>query len=459
MKMNTKFSLALIALVGIGVFALPSTVALFSGQHSFYNIDATGNQVPCTKCHGDVKAELSSSGFSATTGTHGPHANFRCEYCHRAEAGYATGDDAVVKITYSNVTGPATTTSATLVTTIQNFETGNFPKQITGTGSAMGGSGAGINWSTYSPKNLDLTDFSEQTDYQVSGKYYGQISSTQSGIVYNVSRYSEAATYNGSTGKPLDTNTSTQGNAVNPTLITLSGASGSTLNFTGAGSREVTPGTRYHAASLVSCLECHGGEQEKGVAGYEIESAEPYMHSGWLLDATDPNASNCWNCHYSNDVHGAGEGALAAGGFQNPVTGKGLTTGSAEEGAVEAHNAWVTTNDNISRFGYGASNDACVACHTHVAVEISFQKGYLLQFNATEEATGNYTVSNFNVQGTVNVTTYGNESGNTFAVGNSTYGWTPVNGTLYINGTATQIQVIGLNGTATSDSNESLQGQ
>ena len=45
--MNAKFTLAIIALVGIGVFALPSTMSLFAGQHSFYNIDATGNQIPC----------------------------------------------------------------------------------------------------------------------------------------------------------------------------------------------------------------------------------------------------------------------------------------------------------------------------------------------------------------------------------------------------------------------------
>ncbi|HEY6586596.1 MAG TPA: hypothetical protein VIY97_05420, partial [Candidatus Methanoperedens sp.] len=59
--MNAKFTLAIIALVGIGVFALPSTMSLFAGQHSFYNIDATGNQIPCVKCHGDVKAELGSN--------------------------------------------------------------------------------------------------------------------------------------------------------------------------------------------------------------------------------------------------------------------------------------------------------------------------------------------------------------------------------------------------------------
>src|SRR3990172_4631292 len=105
--MNTKFTLAIIALIGIGVFALPSTMSLFAGQHSFYNIDATGNQVPCVKCHGDVKAELASnaiSGVADMPNTPGPHANFKCEYCHRAEPGYASGDNAYGVIIYTNGT-------------------------------------------------------------------------------------------------------------------------------------------------------------------------------------------------------------------------------------------------------------------------------------------------------------------------------------------------------------------
>src|SRR3990170_7740654 len=105
--MNTKFTLAIIALVGIGVFALPSTMSLWAGQHSFYNIDATGNQVPCQKCHGDVKAELLSNA-AAIPNTPGPHAAFKCEYCHRIEAGYASGDNAYGLITYRNTsTSPA----------------------------------------------------------------------------------------------------------------------------------------------------------------------------------------------------------------------------------------------------------------------------------------------------------------------------------------------------------------
>jgi len=39
--MNAKTTLVLIALIGVGLFALPQTTALFAGQHSFTNIDAT----------------------------------------------------------------------------------------------------------------------------------------------------------------------------------------------------------------------------------------------------------------------------------------------------------------------------------------------------------------------------------------------------------------------------------
>jgi len=435
--MNAKLSLALIALVGVGVFALPSTMALFAGQHSFYNIDATGNQVPCQKCHGDVKAELATQGYSATTGTKGPHANFQCEYCHRAEAGYAAGDDAVVRLTYSNVTGPAATKSVYLVTTLQNFETGNFPKQITGTGAAS----TQIVWSTFNAKNLDGTTFVEKTAFRDdSGNYSGQITTSTAGILYNVSRRSEVATE--ASGAPLDTNPATRYGAVDPRAVTISGTG--TINFNNSGSREVTPGTSYHAASLVSCMECHGGDKETGAPGYEIESAEPYMHSGFLLNGE--GGGSCGDCHYSSASHTpAFEVKLAAGGF-------GLT-GGEDTGATEAHNPFVKTNDGINRFGYGASNGACIACHTHVAVDINFQKGYKLAFDAIESSTGQYSVGNFAAEGQVNVAIYGNGSGQTFAVGDKTYTWTPGN-TLYINGGAAKVN--GLNG-ATNDSAAALQ--
>ncbi len=438
--MNTKFSLALIALIGIGVFALPSTMSLFAGQHSFYNIDATGNQVPCQKCHGDVKAELTTTGYSATTGTKGPHADFKCEYCHRAEAGFASGDDAYSKITYSNASGGR----IYLVTTIQNFERGNFPKLI----NYVSGTTTVDNWAG-SVLNLDGTAFvaTNYTDNQ--GNYSGSLQPLGVSGTYNYSYASETATETG--GAPKDTNAATQNTAFNPRAVTWSG---STESLVGAGSREVTPGTRYHAASLVSCLECHGGEQEKGVKGYEISTAEPYNHAGWLIDASDPN-SKCENCHYGGAAHTpVFEDKLAAGGF-------GITGFANDTGEVEAHNAFVQTpatggqKDTINRYGYGASNGACIACHTHVAVDINFQKGYKLSFDAIESSAGQYQVGNFNVEGKVNVAIYGNGSGGTYGVGNKTYNWTPSQ-TLYINGGNATIVGLGTAGTSASDSASAL---
>ncbi len=442
--MNAKLSLALIALVGIGVFALPSTMALFAGQHSFYNIDATGNQIPCQKCHGDVKAELTTQGYSSVTGTKGPHADFQCEYCHRAENGFASGDDAYSKITYTNATGGR----IYLVTTVQNFEQGNFPKAIVYQANMTVD-----NWygNTY---NLDGTLFVNQTQFgnnQDNFNYSGSLSTNGvGGSNYSYSYASEVATESG--GAPKDTNPATQTTAFNPRAVTWSGSAESLV---GAGSREVTPGTKYHAASLVSCLECHGGDQTKGVPGYQISTPEPYNHANWLIDASNPN-SNCSNCHYSTAAHTPTfEASLEAGGF-------GITSAPNDTGSVEAHRAFVQTpafggqKDTVDRYGYGASNGACIACHTHVAVDINFQKGYKLSFSAVEGQQGNYSVGNFAVEGQVNIAVYGNGSGGAFGVGNKTYSWTPGKA-LYVNGNGSQIVGLGVGGgTSTNDSAAAL---
>ncbi len=428
--MNSKFTLALIALVGIGVFALPSTMALFAGQHTFYNIDATGNQVPCQKCHGDVKVEL--SGDTAMAGSKAPHADFRCEYCHRSEAGMSSGDDAYAKITYSSSTG----TRIALVTTIANFENGNFPKGIQYT--------AGMtvdNWlgNVYA---LDgVTPWVNISAYDTESHVYGGNLSINgvAGTRYNYSYASETSTRTG--GLPKDTNPATKDTAFNPRGVTWPFATNTTESLVGAGSSEVTPGTRYHAASLVSCMECHGGEQAKGAPGYEIETAEPYNHAGWLLDATD-GTSTCGNCHYGTAAHTpAFETALEAGGF-------GLTGGN-DTGATEAHKEFVTSDSqgilrSSTEIGsYGASNIACVACHTHVAVDINFQKKYKVKLDAYGMSTGNWSVGGYAAEGTVNVATYGNSDGSVFGTGNKSYSWTPTS-TLYVNGNASQV-ILGLN--------------
>ncbi|MCK4731223.1 MAG: hypothetical protein KAT65_02085 [Methanophagales archaeon] len=74
--------LTVVAVIAIGIFALPSTVSLFSGQHTWYDLSAKGNDVPCEKCHADIADEMVSTGA---------HLNMKCEVCHRTDkrVGYA----------------------------------------------------------------------------------------------------------------------------------------------------------------------------------------------------------------------------------------------------------------------------------------------------------------------------------------------------------------------------------
>lgn len=72
-KMNGKIILLLISVVAVGMFALPSTLALYTGSHAF----VSGDNVDCDKCHtsgmDDITAELES-------GT--AHQTLTCDDCH-----------------------------------------------------------------------------------------------------------------------------------------------------------------------------------------------------------------------------------------------------------------------------------------------------------------------------------------------------------------------------------------
>jgi len=82
-----KIILLLTVIAAISTLVMPETVSLFAGQHWWYNISGTGNQVPCQKCHADVYEELKYS----------YHRNLGCA-CHRAN----------LSITYAEVQGSIT---------------------------------------------------------------------------------------------------------------------------------------------------------------------------------------------------------------------------------------------------------------------------------------------------------------------------------------------------------------
>lgn len=79
-----------IAVVAIGVVALPCTMSLFQGQHTWYDLSGAEEELPCKKCHADVFDELNESGHHMGFGSAGPD-NDDCYACHRTNTsiGYA----------------------------------------------------------------------------------------------------------------------------------------------------------------------------------------------------------------------------------------------------------------------------------------------------------------------------------------------------------------------------------
>jgi len=90
--MNGKIALIVVVLLAIGVLVLPSTVSLFAGQHYWYDIESSGNQIPCQKCHADVYEELNQSNYHL--GANSVADEDDCRFCHQANTSitYASGD-------------------------------------------------------------------------------------------------------------------------------------------------------------------------------------------------------------------------------------------------------------------------------------------------------------------------------------------------------------------------------
>ncbi|NJD51803.1 MAG: hypothetical protein FIB07_02945 [Candidatus Methanoperedens sp.] len=80
-NMTNKLVILGIAILAIGLVALPETLALFAGQHNWYDVDKTNTTdmgVPCAKCHADVQQQMDAMGGN------GAHADGQttCVECH-----------------------------------------------------------------------------------------------------------------------------------------------------------------------------------------------------------------------------------------------------------------------------------------------------------------------------------------------------------------------------------------
>jgi len=88
-----KLLLILIVLFALGFYVLPSTTSLFAGQHYWYNINQSGNQIPCEKCHADVFEELNTSNFHTGWGGSNKADREDCAACHRANKSITYASD------------------------------------------------------------------------------------------------------------------------------------------------------------------------------------------------------------------------------------------------------------------------------------------------------------------------------------------------------------------------------
>ncbi len=290
--MNDRgMTLLAIVVVAIGTFALPNTVSLFSGQHTWYDLSGEWNDVPCEKCHADIAEEM-ESGIGPHTNETG-YGRLECGDCHRI-----------------------------------------FP------------------------------------------------------IVHK-----------------------------NTSFDTYTYASG---DGTGA-----EPGKEAHAASTVACMYCHSGNESGRIDLIEYcgvcHHPDPEKK---LLIAHELNINytpspigdeDCYRCHAATTghIHQAAYHVPPAGGFN-------LTTDATDTGEMAAHKTFVM--NAISNPDMEDANEACIACHTHIAVKINWTHRYSLEFNCTPEfelPPTHFNVSDWKVNGTVNVMVYGNGTG-----GGSTSGWT-----------------------------------
>ncbi len=168
----------------------------------------------------------------------------------------------------------------------------------------------------------------------------------------------------------------------------------------------VTPGKYAHAASTIACMDCHktiNGEEFDNIV---TEGTETHAYGDYFESYSD-----CGKCHGSEPYRNDGDqpDIPYAGGF-------GLTNASGDTGSMAAHMKFVveaTNNDQMVD-----SNEACIACHTGIALKINWTHARSLEFDiglqkpvVTSSGTHNWTVANWDYNGTANATSWGNTTG------------------------------------------------
>ncbi len=146
----------------------------------------------------------------------------------------------------------------------------------------------------------------------------------------------------------------------------------------------------WYDENALPCYKCHQAEYSEiattiDTPHYEKDCLDCHQYSGWAASGAHAAVSvECLVCH------GFGSGELHDVDVEI-------------NNASEAHRPFYLQSINTTASGWqtlSGANEACVMCHTHAGVDITFERREGMKFNASINETGYWTFSNLTVYGT-----------------------------------------------------------
>ncbi|MCZ7403131.1 MAG: hypothetical protein O8C61_12990 [Candidatus Methanoperedens sp.] len=205
--MNSKIILLSFAVIAVGLFALPSTMSLFAGQHTWYNVE----DIPCKKCHQDIYDELTTQ--SAYHGKFESSYGNACGRCHVSTSAYnSTTGVATFNKSGTNMSKQQWIVYKSKSTAINSTGSGpmvvNFSAHAAITVECLACHGSGTDGQLVQGKNSPLRLMSDQEAHRPF--YYGAVSNKAVGDVNYTSLLAAGIIYPGTpqwydTSKPNQT--------------------------------------------------------------------------------------------------------------------------------------------------------------------------------------------------------------------------------------------------------------
>lgn len=351
--MQSKYKVIVVLLLVV-ITALVTAMlssALLGQQHNWYDIYQTGNDVPCTKCHGNIEAEF----LDMPTGA--PHKTKTCEFCHRNETNvtYAVGDIASIhpgEEAHAASIPPCQQCHTPHITDIHSVNESHKPLVDTSDLNE-----ACILCHTGFDKSMEFKR-AEYLDYYViynttTSKYEIQNFSFEGVSNTSISPMPSGAKHTWEDASGLDCfdcHSDVKSALENGGHVPQSDNTGG--DYGGKRAEEGHKG-RHHDFSrtnvtIESCKPCHLPDAADFWSGYSHPEAQ--------LDYHAATTEHCYNCHFygTEDAPGSGGGGGGGGGSCAPCHTILRTAGD--------HTEIVTSMETQNFCGY-QMDKVCVGCH------------------------------------------------------------------------------------------------